>query len=67
MARLLGLDYPGGPAIERAARDGNSQAYHFPRAMLDEGYDFSFSGLKTAVLRAVQAPHDGSASQKARA
>lgn len=64
VARLLGLSYPGGPAIERAARDGNPQAYHFPRAMLDEGYDFSFSGLKTAVLRAVQAPHDGQREPK---
>ena len=59
VARLLGLSYPGGPAIERAAQDGDPQAYDFPRAMLDEGYDFSFSGLKTAVLRAVQPPHAG--------
>ena len=59
MARLLGLSYPGGPAIQRAAEGGDPQAYDFPRAMLDEGYDFSFSGLKTAVLRAVQPPHAG--------
>jgi len=59
VARLLGLSYPGGPAIERAAQGGDPQAYDFPRAMLDEGYDFSFSGLKTAVLRAVQPPHAG--------
>ena len=64
VARLLGLGYPGGPAIERAARDGNPQAYTFPRAMLDEGYNFSFSGLKTAVLRAVQPPHDGKREPK---
>jgi N6-L-threonylcarbamoyladenine synthase len=53
-ARLLGLEYPGGPAIERAAEGGSPVAYHFPRARLQNTYDFSFSGLKTAVLRAVQ-------------
>ena len=53
-ARLLGLDYPGGPAIQRAAEGGNPAAYHFPRARLHNSYNFSFSGLKTAVLRAVQ-------------
>src|SRR5512145_1488766 len=47
VARLLGLPYPGGPAIDRIAREGNVQAYHFPRAMSGEGYNFSFSGLKT--------------------
>ena len=64
VARLLGLPYPGGPAIERAARDGDPSAYHFPRALAGEGYDFSFSGLKTAVLRAVQPPHQGSRAPK---
>jgi N6-L-threonylcarbamoyladenine synthase len=59
VARLLGLPYPGGPAIQEAARGGNPAAYDFPRAMRGEGYDFSFSGLKTAVLRAVQPPHQG--------
>ncbi|NLX10477.1 MAG: tRNA (adenosine(37)-N6)-threonylcarbamoyltransferase complex transferase subunit TsaD [Chloroflexi bacterium] len=59
VARLLGLPYPGGPSIERAAREGNPQAYHFPRALQGDGYDFSFSGLKTAVLRAVQPPQSG--------
>lgn len=59
VARLLGLPYPGGPAIQRAAQDGNPRAYDFPRAMRGEGYDFSFSGLKTAVLRAVQTPYTG--------
>lgn len=54
-ARLLGLGYPGGPAIDRAAQGGNFQAVAFPRAWLEEGsYDFSFSGLKTALLRYVQ-------------
>lgn len=53
-ARLLDLEYPGGPAIQRAAEDGNPTAFPFPRARLKRTYDFSFSGLKTAVLRAVQ-------------
>ena len=48
---LLGLGYPGGPAIEKAARDGNPKAIRFPRARVKKGkFDFSFSGLKTAVL-----------------
>jgi N6-L-threonylcarbamoyladenine synthase len=50
VARLLGLPYPGGPAIDRLAMDGDPAAIRFPRAMLDEGYDFSFSGVKTSVL-----------------
>ena len=51
VARILGLSYPGGPAIERVARDGDSQAFRFPRTFLhDDRLDFSFSGLKTAVL-----------------
>ena len=54
VGRLLGLPYPGGPAIEKTAREGNPTAFRFPRAWLDDSYDFSFSGLKTAVLRAVQ-------------
>lgn len=52
--RLLGLPYPGGPAIQQAAREGNPRAFDFPRAWLEDSYDFSFSGLKTAVLRAVE-------------
>lgn len=59
VARLLELPYPGGPAIQEAARGGNPKAYDFPRAMLDESYDFSFSGLKTAVMRAVRPPKRG--------
>ena len=51
MGRLLGLPFPGGPNIERAALDGNPLSYEFPRARLDMSYDFSFSGLKTAVMR----------------
>ncbi len=50
-ARLLGLGYPGGPAIERAAGAGDPARFDLPRAWLGEGYDFSFSGLKTALLR----------------
>ncbi|HKY84651.1 MAG TPA: tRNA (adenosine(37)-N6)-threonylcarbamoyltransferase complex transferase subunit TsaD [Anaerolineales bacterium] len=55
VARLLGLAYPGGPAIQQEARPGNPQAYRFPRAWLEGTWDFSFSGLKTAVLREVRA------------
>lgn len=54
VARLLGLAYPGGPSIQRAAETGDPQAFSFPRAWLDGSWDFSFSGLKTAVLRQVQ-------------
>ena len=54
VGRLLGLPYPGGPAIQETAQDGNPKAFKFPRAWLDDSYDFSFSGLKTAVLRVVQ-------------
>lgn len=51
VGRLLGLPFPGGPNIERTALQGNGAAYDFPRARLDTSYDFSFSGLKTAVMR----------------
>jgi N6-L-threonylcarbamoyladenine synthase len=51
VARFLGLGYPGGPAIDRIAEVGDPGAVAFPRAMEHEGYDFSFSGLKTAVTR----------------
>jgi N6-L-threonylcarbamoyladenine synthase len=51
VSAILGLEYPGGPAIERMGRDGNPQAVNFPRTMLAHGsLDFSFSGIKTAVL-----------------
>ncbi|MBT9543784.1 MAG: tRNA (adenosine(37)-N6)-threonylcarbamoyltransferase complex transferase subunit TsaD [Candidatus Sericytochromatia bacterium] len=53
VARLLGLPYPGGPVIDQMARQGNPQAFDFPRSMLQER-DFSFSGLKTSVLYAVR-------------
>ncbi|MGI8750852.1 MAG: tRNA (adenosine(37)-N6)-threonylcarbamoyltransferase complex transferase subunit TsaD [Acidimicrobiales bacterium] len=50
VARFLGLGYPGGPAIERVALYGDPSAVSFPRAMKGQGFDFSFSGLKTSVL-----------------
>jgi len=55
VAKLIGLGYPGGPEIERMAQHGDSKKFKFPQPMLNSsGYDFSFSGLKTAVLYAVQ-------------
>jgi N6-L-threonylcarbamoyladenine synthase len=53
-ARLLGLGYPGGPAIQRAAEGGDPTRFELPRAWLGDSYDFSFSGLKTALLRIVE-------------
>ena len=50
VARALGLGYPGGPVIDRIAKDGDPTGVVFPRPMLNEGLDFSFSGLKTAVM-----------------
>jgi len=58
VAMLLGLGYPGGPAIERLARQGDPAPFTFPRPMRDDGFDFSFSGLKTAVLYAARASED---------
>ena len=58
VATLLGLGYPGGPAIERLAREGDPTRFNFPRPMIHEGFEFSFSGLKTAVLHAVRAASD---------
>jgi N6-L-threonylcarbamoyladenine synthase len=54
VARYLGLGYPGGPAIDRISMEGDPTAIAFPRAMRDEGYDFSFSGLKTSVINHVR-------------
>jgi N6-L-threonylcarbamoyladenine synthase len=54
VARFLGLGYPGGPAIEKAARSGDPEAFSFPRAMLAEGLEMSFSGIKTAVVTTVR-------------
>lgn len=55
VAKIVGLPYPGGPSIAKAALQGDAHKYQFPKARLQSPYDFSFSGLKTAVLRAVQA------------
>ena len=54
VAKIIGLPYPGGVSIDRAAPDGNRNAFPLPKAKLQNPYDFSFSGLKTATLRAVQ-------------
>lgn len=54
VAKIIGLPYPGGPAIAKAAELGDPRAFHLPIAKLAGEYDFSFSGLKTAVLRTVQ-------------
>jgi N6-L-threonylcarbamoyladenine synthase len=54
VARYLGLGYPGGPAIDRISSEGDPAAIAFPRALLDQGYDFSFSGLKTSVINHVR-------------
>ena len=54
VARYLGLGYPGGPVVDRISMDGDPEAIAFPRALPDRPYDFSFSGLKTAVVNHVR-------------
>jgi len=54
VARMLGLGFPGGPAIQRVAEQGDPTRFHLPRAWLPGSYDFSFSGLKTAVGRLIE-------------
>ena len=54
VARLIGLAYPGGPSIQKASEEGNPRLFSFPRAWLEDSWNFSFSGLKTAVLREVR-------------
>jgi N6-L-threonylcarbamoyladenine synthase len=54
VARLLGLPYPGGPSVQKAAEGGDPNRFHFPRAWLEGTHNFSFSGLKTAVLYEIQ-------------
>jgi N6-L-threonylcarbamoyladenine synthase len=54
VAKILGLPYPGGPSVEKKAAEGDPMAYNLPKAKLKGKYDFSFSGLKTAVLRLAQ-------------
>ncbi len=58
VARFLGLGYPGGPAIDRVSGAGDPTAYDFPRPMPGDGYDFSFSGLKTSVVNRVRKEPD---------
>ena len=65
VARFLGLGYPGGPAIDREAERGDPAAIAFPRAMFHEGLDFSFSGLKTAVVNHVRKHPDVSSADVA--
>lgn len=55
VAKIIGLPYPGGPSISKAAESGDPAAYKLPKARMENKYDFSFSGLKTAVLRTAQA------------
>ena len=67
VARYMGLGYPGGPAIDRLSEQGDPDAINFPRAMLRDGWNFSFSGLKTAVINHLRrhpdtAPADVAAS-----
>jgi N6-L-threonylcarbamoyladenine synthase len=63
-ARLLGLGYPGGPALERLAREGNPEAFSFPTASRVQGLDFSFAGLKTALLYRVRELGDAEAQRR---
>ncbi|MFL5796351.1 MAG: tRNA (adenosine(37)-N6)-threonylcarbamoyltransferase complex transferase subunit TsaD [Actinomycetota bacterium] len=59
IARFLGLGYPGGPLLDRLAKEGNPDAVRFPRAMEGQGFDFSLSGLKTSVIRHVRRERAG--------
>jgi N6-L-threonylcarbamoyladenine synthase len=65
VARFLGLGYPGGPAIDRIATQGDPAAFAFPRALMEEGCDFSFSGLKTSVVRTVERTPDAATADVA--
>jgi len=65
VARYIGLGYPGGPAIDEAARNGDPGSVPLPRAMMGDGYDFSFSGLKTAVVQYVRSHPEVSSSDVA--
>jgi len=64
VSKLLGLGYPGGPVIERLANDGNPKSIDFPRAYMPESLDFSFSGVKTAVLNFVKEQRAKSKEQR---
>jgi N6-L-threonylcarbamoyladenine synthase len=63
-ARLLGLPYPGGPELDRLAREGDPEAFSFPRSLPGGGLDFSFSGLKTALLYRVRDLGDDEAARR---
>jgi N6-L-threonylcarbamoyladenine synthase len=66
VGKMLGLPYPGGPEIEKAAKGGDAKAYDFPRSMMQGGeLDFSFSGLKTAVLYTLQKEPDAKIAEVA--
>ncbi|HUQ39645.1 MAG TPA: tRNA (adenosine(37)-N6)-threonylcarbamoyltransferase complex transferase subunit TsaD [Acidimicrobiales bacterium] len=65
VARFMGLGYPGGPVIDRLAMDGDPSAIAFPRAMKNDGYDFSFSGLKTSVITYLRKHPDTAAADAA--
>jgi N6-L-threonylcarbamoyladenine synthase len=65
VARAMGLGYPGGPVIDRLANEGNPEAIRFPRAMRDESYNFSFSGLKTSVANYLRKNPDNDAADVA--
>jgi N6-L-threonylcarbamoyladenine synthase len=67
VARLLGLGYPGGPAVQKLAAQGDPSKLTLPRAWLADSYDFSFSGLKTAVLRVVEGLDDNASGGLTRA
>ncbi len=54
VGRVLGLPFPGGPAIDKLAASGSATAFKFPRALMEDGFNFSFSGLKTAVSRQIK-------------
>ena len=64
VSKLLGLGYPGGPIIDKLASEGNPKAIDFPRPYLPESFDFSFSGLKTAVLHYLRAEEQKSRRAK---
>jgi N6-L-threonylcarbamoyladenine synthase len=63
-ARLLGLGYPGGPAVDRLAREGDAEAFDFPLSLPGDGLDFSFSGLKTALLYRVRDLGEDAAAER---
>ena len=65
VARYLGLGYPGGPAIDRIADEGDPTAFAFPRSLPGDGYDFSFSGLKTSVVNTVRKHPDAATADVA--